>query len=570
MDISIFLKSYWHEYEKNEEKELLTLAKNLGIKAPPKKNKEQYDSFIKEMTKRLEYGYIYRTGHTRLGGVYEKIDKPSMRTQLKLLKKRQHDLPIRIELDQIEFESKSKIYTDLLNNLTKEQLIACILNAPKFKSYISYTISQEPTQTITKVVKERTKARQPETSIYSTQTIDELKTILTAQRALLEQLQKQQKTEEIKNLFPLTISDKKIKELVLPMGITPQDKIKWNRLVEQITKPKANLITRQTNVNQLREIYKTYQTNNNKQNEIKSILQDVRKLNEAISLKKENKQQNQNGDEITQLHYQQIVPIKYPKLDKTRIIQLIYAVRRKLLPKELVYLVELYDLNELTNVSRVKYASKRQRIISSDIYIKIKKDLFRKIQSISPNFKAQFKQALQQAVGLISQATGINIIPPTTNLTVIVKKFVKGWSPTWNGEVVKDVYGQNVFETLLASVSPFSFYSAQSNKVYETLVKKFTPPKQETYTRAQAMHDGKWYNVQFLDKNPVSGQPSLIYKSELELNPKTKRYEVVNKISTRNGVTPYIKIVLRTEQSGENKEIWKEVRPGEIKKRQTL
>ena len=367
-------------------------------------------------------------------------------------------------------------------------------------------------------------------------------------------------------MFPLTISNKKLQELTIPPNVSPEDKIKINKLLILITQPKINLILRQGYVNKLREIYKIYNVENSKQNQIKTITEDKFKLTEAITLKRQEPQ-----IEVAQGEYEfeqgNVVAKQYHKLlDKIKMGQLIYSVRRKLLPSSLSYLVELYDINELTNKSRVKYASKRQKIISSSIYIKIKQYLVDRIRSIDPDFKTKFKQTLAQAVGFISQETGI-ILPKTTNITNIIKTFRQKWNPTWNGEIIKDVYGTNVFETLLYSTTPFDFYPPPSNRAYSELVRQFTPLKQPVYTRAQAMHDGVWYNVQFLGKNPETGQPSFIYKSELELNPKTKRYEVVNKISVRNGTTPYIKILLRTDQAGETKELWKEVRAGEIKKR---
>ena len=567
MDISIFLNSYWDEYEENEEIELLRVAKKLGFKAPPKKDKKEYESFLKKMLKYLEYGYIYKINTTKLGGIYEKINTPSMQTKLKELTKIQRELPIRLKKDEQLFSDKFNLYKQLLQNIDKKHLIQCILSAPRFKNTLKdYLIS--PREIIGEVVKERTNFTKKEDDLYKIETIQELNALLLAQKTLLEQLQREQKSMERVALFPETISDKKIKELNLPSNITPGDKIKWNKLIEHTLKPKLNLIIRQGYVNKLRKMYKQYNldTNpNDKQQQIKKITEDIRNIIQAISSKYKD-----NLIESNFVDYQspQFVSVIYPYIDKIRIGQLIYSVRRKLLPSSLNYLIELYDINELTNKSRVIYASKKQKIISSSIFIKIKQHLLNRIRSIEPEYKLLFKNTLKDAIGLISQETGI-ILPRTTNIRVIIKTFNQKWKKSWNGEMIKDVYGKNVFETFLSSPTPFEFYSSHSNKIYNELVKQFTPIKQPVYTRAQAMHDGVWYNVQFLGKNPLSGQPSLIYKSELELNPKTKKYEVVNKVSVRNGTTPYIKILLRTEQEGELKETWKEVRPGEIKKRQT-
>jgi hypothetical protein len=214
-------------------------------------------------------------------------------------------------------------------------------------------------------------------------------------------------------------------------------------------------------------------------------------------------------------------------------------------------------MNELMNNTRMVYNGRQQRVISTEVYTRLKQFLTTRLTTIEPDFEKVNRQSFKQAISEISGVTGKELRGDDLSTIVDTK---------WNGETLRDVYGNNVFETLLFATNTLQFYPEQANRTYNKFIKDFTPPQQQDYTRAQAMHDGKLYTVQYLHKNPTTGQPTLMYKSELEMNPRSKRYEVVNKETVRNGSTPYIKIELRTAQEGNVREVWKEVNTGEIKK----
>ena len=558
IEISIFLNSYWEEYEKKEEKELLRVAKTVGLKPPPKQDKVKYDLFLRDITRYLEYGYVYRVGTTRAGGIYHKIDNPSKATQARELKKIRRELPIQLGETDLFFLGKINIYMELLDRLDKEHLIEYVMNTTRFKNKYNQPVNTERPVQIQAIIKEKTKPVFKQPNIYFEMSPENIKATLSAQQTLLEEVKRQQRLVKMK--LPESVINLKTEQLVAPENITTQDNAKWTRLVSQIKTSlqdkRSNLIKSQVDLRKLHEIYSKY-TQGDKTQQIKQILENIRLLTEASQRRSTKKQDTET---IQEYYPQEFSTMKYPFIDKIKITELFNAVRRKYLPQNIF--VELYDINELSYSTRTRYAGFKQKVIPTSIYKKLKLYLLTQI----PDFKRLNRQATEQAVQEISNAMGIQI-PKTTNVKVIVKTFKRYWPTTWNGEKVKDVYGKNVFERLFQA-SPFNFYSETVNNQYSNLVRRFTPVREEIDTWPQAMHDNTWYDVHFLDKNPVSGQPSLIYNTERVFNPKSKRYEYVNKISVRNGRTPYIKILLRTEQSGQMREVWKEVRPGQIKKRQ--
>ena len=321
---------------------------------------------------------------------------------------------------------------------------------------------------------------------------------------------------------------------------------------------KQNAVIRQGYIRKLSEIYKSYNSN-----VIEAVQRDISQiLGEIANLKK--------SIDVARISVKPVISnvMTGPQNPNARYIgteftltteiatELINAVKRKLVNPRLLYYLELYDMNELTNGSRMMYNKREQRVISPDVYSRVKQFLLTRLKTIETDFENINREAFQQSISEISNVTGKTI--SGNQLTTLITR--------WNGEILRDVYGNNVFETLLFATNPLQFYSQQSIRDYNQLVKESTPPRQQEYTRAQAMHDGKWYTVQYLHKNPVTGQPTLMYKSELELDPRTQRRNVVNKETVRNGTTPYIKIELRTAQEGKSREIWKEVNTGEIKK----
>ena len=321
---------------------------------------------------------------------------------------------------------------------------------------------------------------------------------------------------------------------------------------------KQNAVIRQGYIRKLTELYKSY---NSKlieaiQRDISLILGEIANLRKSIDIARTSiKPVNLDVAVGPQNPNARYIGTEFTTTNEI-VTELVNSVKRKLVSSRILYYLELYDMNELTDKSRMMYNNREQRVISPQVHSRVKQFLLTRLKTIEPNFENINREAFQQG---LSEITGVTGKTMTGNqLTTLFTK--------WNGEILRDVYGNNVFETLLFATNPLQFYQQQVIRDYNQLVKDSTPPEQQEYTRAQAMHDGKWYTVQYLHKNPVTGQPTLMYKSELELDPRTQRRSVVNKETVRNGTTPYIKIELRTAREGLSREIWKEVNTGEIKK----
>ena len=240
--------------------------------------------------------------------------------------------------------------------------------------------------------------------------------------------------------------------------------------------------------------------------------------------------------------------------------QLVQSIKRKLI-KLNVKLVELYDINELNNKTTVKHGGKEVRTIPKEVYTKIKDYILNEINKANVNFTNVNRIALEKAIIEVSEAKGIPV--EITTADAAIKQLFKNWNDTPAN--IKDIYGENVFDKVKRIVNPFDFYDNETIREYSSLVKKFTPVQTEARTLPQALFDGEWYSVQYLDKDWGTGEPLKMYKKELEKNPKTQMYEVVNKITVRKGRFPFILRKLRTEQEGKFKEVWTEVTPAQVK-----
>ena len=94
------------------------------------------------------------------------------------------------------------------------------------------------------------------------------------------------------------------------------------------------------------------------------------------------------------------------------------------------------------------------------------------------------------------------------------------------------------------------------------MVRRFTPEEEKTYTRPKTLFEGKWYDVQYLDKDWGTHQPLKQYKSELQKNGRTGQMEVVNKIVEKKGKYPFILRKLQSTTLGKTLDVWTEISPG--------
>jgi len=136
-NINIFFESYWESFEAKEEKELLTLAKNMKLKKPIS------DSDLSYLRQFVSKGYIPTMSIRKLGGdPYEKVDKPSLPERINKLIKEQNE-PLQLTPEQQIYTNKIKNYNSLLGKLDKEQLKSCILQTGLFKPPSALSMKQD-------------------------------------------------------------------------------------------------------------------------------------------------------------------------------------------------------------------------------------------------------------------------------------------------------------------------------------------------------------------------------------------------------------------------------------------
>jgi hypothetical protein len=238
--------------------------------------------------------------------------------------------------------------------------------------------------------------------------------------------------------------------------------------------------------------------------------------------------------------------------------QIVDSYKRKLIGKsnfKLINLLELYDTNE-TNIKL------NNKLVSLDTYKKVKEYLLKELNKVvSGEPSVILQQAKLESVNQIGRILGITDI---TSVTDGINKITQRWKIT-DQYYLPDPYDVNIF----SNTNPYFFYNNIS-KQYDQIVKHFLPKKEEVYRRARVLFNevtgkfgdpnGVMYNVEYLDRNPSTRLPVLLYKEIMKKNLRTGNFEVETVTVEQKGKYPFIKRYLPTV-SGELKSLWTPVEP---------
>jgi hypothetical protein len=416
--------------------------------------------------------------------------------------------------------------------------------------------------------------KQPDKSIdYTSYSREELAALLSTRQITINQL-----TQKIKQLESLNYTSVYVIFWPMPQQVKPDDPLRllFEQKIKKITPPMSiysmnNIITE---LNGLRvQILNKYNIRYNQESS-KLSKQLKENTDEKVKiLKIYNSKILDEYKKVNATPFEPSAPITpgnvYQYINSEKITELLNAIKRKLIKQNFpgvdISLLELYDMNELFNNSTSKHVKQKQqedvRYIDPIVHKKIKDYLVSEIDKQGITFLTQNNKYLELAIQQVISKTGVQI--ELTTYRKAIEDLVAGWKPNWQGEQILDNYGENVFQRLLLVNSGLGFYKRNAMQYYE-LEQKYTPKQQVINRRPKAQFDGKWYNVEYLDKDWSTGEPLLKTETVPELS-STGRMELVERKIILPGKIPYIKRILQTNRQGQYLDVWQEVEPGQIR-----
>ena len=228
---------------------------------------------------------------------------------------------------------------------------------------------------------------------------------------------------------------------------------------------------------------------------------------------------------------------------------------------KLIELLQLIDLNELNN---------QEEYIVKEAYVKIKNKLIIEIDQII-RLKYEFvnERFLNEAIDKILDFFKIKF---TGNFENKFQTLVASWPKDYiRQRTIVDFYGEDLFYKLFTSVDVLSFYDSKEVRVYNSMVNKNTPAKQEIYKKPRALfnaktgkfgneaNDGELYDVFKLDRDPGTRKPIEITKEIMEKDSRTGLYVPVTKVVQKQGKFSFILRELRTNKQNVTEKEWIEV-----------
>jgi len=609
-----FFPGYFDIFLHKEEKEI---ESNLNLTKPRKGIPNYEEKLLEYYKKGVQYlpGYILKMNTKKIGELFEKTESEKKFTKkgfpitvsvkppkqsFEEMKQTRLELPIRLKPHQELWQRKIILIRKLLKNATKEQLINCIMNATRFKENVSdikpmkedtleeieelkqlrnkgeFKPEKVPLKPKFQEVPEIERVKLPEwepvggyprlPSNYDELTLKDIKQLILNEKINLDLRNSERIRMEKENQSGIYVINWN------PKNINNEEIIKWNKFKTSILDSNKKEVVKINLLNEYRNKLLHKFNINLKYNlavlskEINNIIKNIKDL-ETVEHYKEREEMNvqrKKYAESLKQQFKQLPPspslIPY-KLQNNTLNEVIQAYRRKLIverqkqPYKILYLLELYDLNELNNTMVINDI----KVIPIIIYNKIKDYLINELNKLI-NFE-QSKKYLFESIQIISQIMGITLMSLTTAKNAITE-LIEKWKPNFNGEILMDFYGDNLLLKLTNTIDPYKFYT--NIKDYDNMVRRFTPEEEKTYTRPKTLFEGKWYDVQYLDKDWGTHQPLKQYKSELQKNGRTGQMEVVNKIVVKKGRYPFILRELQTSTLGKTIDVWTEVNPGSV------
>ena len=525
------------------------------------------------------------------------------------------ELPIRLKPHQELWQRKLMFIYKILKKFSRNQLIDCIMGATRFKENVSEELKQlraqggfkpnkvpfkpkfqevpewvpeggypraqgefKPNkvpfkpkfQEVFKPEREKIPEWEPEggyprlTSDYDKLTLKQIEQLILNETMNLDSLNYSRTQMEKENQSGIYVVNWN------PEGIINDEEIiKWNKFKTSILDSNKKEFVKILLLNEYRaKLLKKYNINL-KYNlavlskEINNIIKNIKDL-ETVKHYKEGEEMNVSRKKYTESlkrQFKQLPPAPQSlpyKLKNDILNEIIQAYRRKLIvehqkqPYKILDLLELYDLNELNNTMVINDI----KVIPNTVYTKIKIYLINELNKLI-NFE-QSKKRLFESIQTISQIMNIPITLTTAKNAI--DELISKWKPNFNGEVLMDFYGENLLLKLTNTIDPYKFY--KNVREYDAMVRRFTPEEEKTYTRPKTLFEGKWYDVQYLDKDWGTHQPLKQYKSELQKNGRTGQMEVVNKIVEKKGKYPFILRKLQSTTLGKTLDVWTEISPG--------
>ena len=223
--------------------------------------------------------------------------------------------------------------------------------------------------------------------------------------------------------------------------------------------------------------------------------------------------------------------------------------------------LELHDLNEY-------YYSIGQTL--PDLYLKLKR-MFVNYLNEYFDFQGINMNYTRKALDYFNTEEADTI---KDRLKIITRKWPKQYTPQ---KTVVDYWERDLFGLLYNSRSPLDFYQTMIIRNYNNIAKENTKDPEKELRRpailfndrtgryGSAAMDGRLFEVQFLSKDFVTGQPIEIHQIIEEKDPRTGLLVKKNVTTQKRGTFAFILRRVGTNQIGESKEVWMEVPKGSVK-----